>query len=65
MRLFLPINPVFAVYTSVANAKHTKWLNRYADIVPLDPANPMAVRQLVKEVDKGRPVVIFLKGELR
>lgn len=49
----------------MANAKHTKWLNRYADIVPLDPANPMAVRQLVKEVDKGRPVVIFLKGELR
>lgn len=33
LRLFLPINPVFAVYTSVANAKHTKWLSRYADIV--------------------------------
>lgn len=64
LRLFLPINPVFAVYTSVATSRIANWLSRYADIVPLDPSNSMAVRQLVKEVDKGRPIVIFPEGRI-
>ncbi|MCE1695272.1 1-acyl-sn-glycerol-3-phosphate acyltransferase, partial [Enterobacter hormaechei] len=62
--LFLPIKPVFAVYSNIATRGFLKFIKPYADVVPLDPTNPMAVRTLVKEVDKGRPIVIFPEGRI-
>ncbi|EPG2136389.1 bifunctional acyl-ACP--phospholipid O-acyltransferase/long-chain-fatty-acid--ACP ligase [Providencia stuartii] len=62
--LFLPIKPVFAVYSTVATPRMIKLLKPYADIVPLDPANPLGIRKLVKEVEKGRPIVIFPEGRI-
>ncbi|HBO24428.1 MAG TPA: bifunctional acyl-ACP--phospholipid O-acyltransferase/long-chain-fatty-acid--ACP ligase [Providencia sp.] len=62
--LFLPVKPVFAVYSTFATPRMIKLLKPYADIVPLDPANPLGIRTLVKEVDKGRPIVIFPEGRI-
>ncbi|HGY1115889.1 TPA: bifunctional acyl-ACP--phospholipid O-acyltransferase/long-chain-fatty-acid--ACP ligase [Providencia rettgeri] len=62
--LFLPVKPVFAVYSTFATPKMVKRLKPYADIVPLDPANPLGIRHLVKEVEKGRPIVIFPEGRI-
>ncbi|CAM3690719.1 bifunctional acyl-ACP--phospholipid O-acyltransferase/long-chain-fatty-acid--ACP ligase [Xenorhabdus thuongxuanensis] len=62
--LFLPIKPVFAIYSNIATCGFFKFIKPYADIVPLDPTNSMAVRTLVKEVDKGRPIVIFPEGRI-
>ncbi|WP_340614687.1 bifunctional acyl-ACP--phospholipid O-acyltransferase/long-chain-fatty-acid--ACP ligase [Xenorhabdus thailandensis] len=62
--LFLPIKPVFAIYSNIATRSFFKFIKPYADIVPLDPTNSMAVRTLVKEVDKGRPIVIFPEGRI-
>ncbi|WP_038235415.1 bifunctional acyl-ACP--phospholipid O-acyltransferase/long-chain-fatty-acid--ACP ligase [Xenorhabdus szentirmaii] len=62
--LFLPVKPVFAIYTNIANRVFFRFIKYYADIVLLDPTNPMAVRTLVKEVDKGRPIVIFPEGRI-
>ncbi|MDC9593404.1 bifunctional acyl-ACP--phospholipid O-acyltransferase/long-chain-fatty-acid--ACP ligase [Xenorhabdus sp. IM139775] len=62
--LFLPVKPVFAVYSNIATRGFLKFIKPYADVVPLDPTNPMAVRTLVKEVDKGRPIVIFPEGRI-
>ncbi|MEY0233687.1 bifunctional acyl-ACP--phospholipid O-acyltransferase/long-chain-fatty-acid--ACP ligase [Providencia manganoxydans] len=62
--LFLPIKPVFAVYSTFATPRMIKLLKPYVDIVPLDPANPLGIRQLVKEVEKGRPIVIFPEGRI-
>ena len=62
--LFLPVKPVFAVYSTFATPRMIKLLKPYVDIVPLDPANPLGLRRLVKEVDKGRPIVIFPEGRI-
>ncbi|GHT80874.1 bifunctional protein Aas [Betaproteobacteria bacterium] len=64
--LFLPIpQPVFVVHTEVI--KHTLWrvgLNLLADYLAVDPANPMAMKRVVKLVESGRPVVIFPEGRI-
>ena len=48
--LFLPIRPLFTVYSSIGTPRLIKLLKHYADVVSLDPANPMAIRTLVIEV---------------
>ncbi|NHB98324.1 bifunctional acyl-ACP--phospholipid O-acyltransferase/long-chain-fatty-acid--ACP ligase [Photorhabdus stackebrandtii] len=64
LTLFLPVRPVFAVYSDIANRGFMKWVRRYVEIVPLDPISPMAVRGLVKEIGKGRPIVVFPEGRI-
>ncbi|RAW91662.1 bifunctional acyl-ACP--phospholipid O-acyltransferase/long-chain-fatty-acid--ACP ligase [Photorhabdus laumondii subsp. clarkei] len=64
LTLFLPVKPVFAVYSNIANRGFMKLVSRYVEIVPLDPINPMAVRILVKEIEKGRPIVVFPEGRI-
>nr|WP_255711971.1 bifunctional acyl-ACP--phospholipid O-acyltransferase/long-chain-fatty-acid--ACP ligase [Xenorhabdus sp. PB30.3] len=62
--LFLPGKPVFAIYSNIATKGFLKFIKPFADVVPLDPNNPMAIRTLVKEIDKGRPIVIFPEGRI-
>ncbi|MDR0217470.1 MAG: bifunctional acyl-ACP--phospholipid O-acyltransferase/long-chain-fatty-acid--ACP ligase [Enterobacteriaceae bacterium] len=62
--LFLPVKPVFAIYSNIATRSFQKFIKPYADIVPLDPTNPMAIRTLVKETENGRPIVIFPEGRI-
>ena len=61
---FLPIDPVYVVHSQVVAHPVFRLLLRMVDHVAVDPANPMAIKSVVKLVESGRPVVIFPEGRI-
>lgn len=62
--LFLPINPVFAIYSPYIEKAPLKWLKNKMKFLPVEPTNPFAIKQMIKEVAKGTPLVIFPEGRI-
>ena len=60
----MPGNPVFVVHTWVAEYWLFKPLLALVDYLPVDPTSPMGMKQVVRLIEQGRPVVIFPEGRL-
>ena len=62
--LFLPVDPIFVVNTQIARVSGFRFILSMVDHITVDPANPMAMRQIMHLIESGRPVVIFPEGRI-
>lgn len=60
----LPIEPVFVINTEIARRPLVRAFLSLSDYLTVDPANPMAIKQIIRLVESGRPVVIFPEGRI-
>ena len=56
--------PVFAINTAMANRWWLRPFRRVANLYPLDPTNPLAVKELIGRINAGQPCVIFPEGRI-
>lgn len=62
--LFLPLDPVFVVHTTVAKNPLFRLVLMLVDHLAVDPTSPMAMKRVVRLIESGRPVVIFPEGRI-
>lgn len=62
--LFLPVSPVFVVNTEIAKRPLVRMFLSLSEYLVIDPTNPMAIKQVIRLVESGRPVVIFPEGRI-
>jgi acyl-[acyl-carrier-protein]-phospholipid O-acyltransferase/long-chain-fatty-acid--[acyl-carrier-protein] ligase len=62
--LFLPIEPVFVVNTEIAQRPFFNWFLALSEYLTVAPANPMAMKKVLRLVESGRPVMIFPEGRI-
>jgi acyl-[acyl-carrier-protein]-phospholipid O-acyltransferase / long-chain-fatty-acid--[acyl-carrier-protein] ligase len=61
---FLPERCHFAINTHMANRWWVKPAFQLFDLLPIDPANPMALKTLANGLKRGSKVVIFPEGRI-
>jgi acyl-[acyl-carrier-protein]-phospholipid O-acyltransferase/long-chain-fatty-acid--[acyl-carrier-protein] ligase len=64
LRLFLPVDATFVVHEQVARSWLFRQLLRVVPHLLVDSASPLAMKQIVRLVESGTPVVIFPEGRL-
>ena len=62
--LFLPVDPVFVIHTSVTRFWYFRLFLSLVDYLAVDPNNPMAIKHVIRLIGEGRPVVIFPEGRI-
>ncbi len=61
---FLPGKVTFAVNTYIAKKLWIRPFLSLVDILALDPTNPMAIKQFIKELENDKKCVIFPEGRI-
>ncbi|MES2770705.1 MAG: bifunctional acyl-ACP--phospholipid O-acyltransferase/long-chain-fatty-acid--ACP ligase [Pseudomonadota bacterium] len=62
--LLMPIDAVFVVHSQIASRPLFRLLLRFVPHLAVDSASPLAMKQIVKLVLTGQPVVIFPEGRI-
>ncbi len=61
---YCPERVTFAVNTEISKLWWMKPAMACFDLIPIDPANPMAIRMLIDRVKQNKKVVIFPEGRI-
>ncbi len=64
LSVFLPEKAAFAINTYMAKAWWVKPAFAMSYMVPIDPTNPLSLRELVNRLKRNQKVVIFPEGRL-
>ena len=62
--LMMPVNAVFVVHTQIASRPLFAFILRFVPHLAVDSASPLAMKQIIKLVETGQPVVIFPEGRI-
>ena len=62
--LLVPVNAIFVVHSQIANHPFFAFLLRFVPHLAVDSTSPLAMKQIVKLVESGQPVVIFPEGRI-
>jgi acyl-[acyl-carrier-protein]-phospholipid O-acyltransferase/long-chain-fatty-acid--[acyl-carrier-protein] ligase len=62
--LFLPSNPIVVVTPQALRHPLARFFRRAVHFVALDPSRPLALKALVRQVQRGRSVAIFPEGRV-
>ncbi len=61
---YLPREVIFLTDSNIANRFWMKIILKYAHHLPVDPTNPMAIKTVLSELEKGKKIVIFPEGRM-
>ena len=62
--LLMPVDAVFVVHTQIAARPLFAFSLRFVRHLVVDSNSPLAIKQIVKLVETGQPVVIFPEGRI-
>lgn len=62
--VLLPGRLTFAINTHIAKMWWVKPFSALADVFPMDPTNPLAIKSLIKYLTQNRKAVIFPEGRI-
>ena len=62
--MMIPVNAVFVVHSQIASRPFFALLLRFVPHLAVDSTSPLAMKQIVKLVETGQPVVIFPEGRI-
>ena len=60
--LMIPVDAIFVVHSQIASRPFFAFLLRFVPHLAVDSTSPLAMKQIVKLVESGQPVVIFPEG---
>jgi len=62
--VYLPRKITFAIDSDWGSKWYVKMFSGLVNFYPLNPANPLSIRSLIEEINKGKTVMIFPEGRI-
>ena len=62
--LLMPVKATFVVHTQIASRPMFRFILQFVPHLAVDSTSPLAMKQIVKLVETGQPVVIFPEGRI-